>query len=277
MANQRPDPIYLFYSTRCEYCKNFFELIKKNNVNPNIFQVISIEQNPELIIPNMSTVPAIVFNKQLFEGEYAFNWLITILNQQNAQRSAMIPNQPPRGAPQDTEQKANIQQEQLGQPGEPIGFSEYNTKYSGLSFTQTTSLGEDTPNTSEKSIYSPSKFSGNSPYTDYSDEIKHSNISDSLSAEDKAKLNFQPHPSQQRTGQTTAAPSNQSPHGVAVGAAPMGVIGGQQPPGGVAPPLGGGLVGGNISQPPSINYNNNDSETLEQKMQKLQQSRGAVA
>jgi hypothetical protein len=71
---QQSQPPYLFYSEKCEHSQRIFKLIRDNPALVNGVKPISIEKAASLP-PNLTSVPAILYNGKLFTGNDAFGWV----------------------------------------------------------------------------------------------------------------------------------------------------------------------------------------------------------
>ena len=76
MNNNNQTKYVLFYSNRCNHCKNFITQLNKNNIKSE-FDFFSIDNNYKSIPPQIKSVPTILFkgNNNLMVGKNVFNWL----------------------------------------------------------------------------------------------------------------------------------------------------------------------------------------------------------
>ena len=76
MNNNKQTRYVLFYSNRCNHCKNFITQLNKTSIKSE-FDFFSIDNNYQNIPPQIKSVPTILFkeNNNLMVGKSVFNWL----------------------------------------------------------------------------------------------------------------------------------------------------------------------------------------------------------
>ncbi len=75
---------YLFYSDKCPHCRKIIDLIKTNDVLSNDVKPTNIHLVDRTSLPKgLNSVPAILVNKSIFQGEEAIKWVDFQINRIN--------------------------------------------------------------------------------------------------------------------------------------------------------------------------------------------------
>lgn len=83
----------VFISPKCKFCSSLISLINTNESLKNKIQVVNIHTLNK-IPQNMNTVPAIICEKTLYQGNEAFQWVNKIISQSQESNKTTHINDP---------------------------------------------------------------------------------------------------------------------------------------------------------------------------------------
>ena len=88
---QPPRPV-VFFSNNCQHCQRLITFLENNNINLNTFQFVSVDNPNVQIPPQIQSVPALILNGEVYQGNPAMKAVQQIVHnilQQAQQRAAM--------------------------------------------------------------------------------------------------------------------------------------------------------------------------------------------